>query len=503
MQDSNADIEQVNAAKGNNSVVKDESAVHGATKDPQEDLGTKREREQTKENESISEVEGTVISKRARTKSEERDTRVPVIILSGMLGAGKTTLLQHILANRKGLRIGVVVNDVAAINIDAREVQRRTMGQDGIETVQLENGCACCSASDDLYRSLDQLLETSTFDHIVVECSGVAEPKRLWGSLDIALQEEGTDAKIRLEKLITLVDASQLEDLFGKLGSEVATDEANGWTKSDAARFTCDLFVEQIESADLMLLNKVDLVPENVVPRLEGILKGLNPSAKVASTVNGNISLEKVFLQLSSTTDSKSSSEVTTNNGTTDSDATSNAALSVDEEHRTFLKALQKMREPATDAHGAHKHNPVETHIYKRRRPFEPQRFAKCMLAERPACLQDPILRAKGYCWLVNQHDMALYFSRAGQQATLVPIGAWWDAIPRNEWPSENMPKYVEQDFEGEYGDRRQEIVLIGISLDIAEIEKVLDLCLLTDEEMSEVFDGNSDVEADAEKFLL
>ncbi|GBG31357.1 COBW domain-containing protein DDB_G0274527 [Hondaea fermentalgiana] len=417
---------------------------------------------------------------KAKTNNKrQRTERIEVTVLSGMLGAGKSTLLHHMLANRGGLRMGVIVNDVASVNIDAREVQRRTQGEDGIETVQLQNGCACCSASDDLYRSLDQLLQVGPFDHIVVECSGVAEPKRLWHGLQVALQEEGTDAKARLSRLVTLVDASELESLFGKLGSKVAAEAPdNPWSKSDAARFTCDLLAEQIESADVLLLNKTDLVDPSKLPRLRAILAHINPSARLYETVRGDVALDMLL----GPEPSMPAPNVAT--------SSSNAALSVDEEHRTFLEAFDRLRRSETaEAPDVL----VKTHVYRRRRPFEPQKFARTMISARPACLADPILRAKGYCWLANQHDMALYYSRAGLQATLVPIGAWWAAIPREEWPSENMPANVRRDFEGTFGDRRQEIVLIGLDLDVEAIEAALDACLLSDTEMQDIFGSDDD----------
>jgi len=382
---------------------------------------------------------------------------VLVSILSGFLGAGKTTTLKYWLRNKKEMKVGVVVNDVAKVNIDAKEVKRAFQNENGIEVVQMENGCACCSASDDLFKSLMTLIGASSeLDHVFIECSGVAEPKRMWDGLQVAFKEE--QVRLRLFKLITVVDASLVLDKLLTMEFDVMEK-----LKDDATRYVCDLFVEQVESADLLVVNKIDLLENENKGRkkVTSILQAMNPTATIQWTLHGALDLDLLLKE---------------------EKPCSNAALSVEEEHKDLAKWIEN-RKNSSPENGV-----VKTFVYRKRIPFDPHAFAKTMISERPECLGGCVLRSKGYVWLANQNEMTLYFSRAGKHATLVPIGAWWASIPEKRWPSSRMPEDIKADFDGPFGDRRQEIVFIGVEMDQVAIQAALDGCLLSENKMKELF---------------
>ena len=521
----------------------------------------------------------------------------PVTMLSGFLGVGKTTLLRHMLENKEDLKIGCLVNDVASINIDAKLVANQDLtGKDDTATtiakmsdmVSLENGCACCSASEELFKGLNNLLQLADnrgvpFDHIVIENSGVAEPKQIRDNFQDLL-EEGDELldRLRLQKLVTVVDSKDFLEQYN--ASDLVghrPDLGQDLTGESGYRKVVDLLVEQVECADVVLLNKTDLVAtQNNRDLLNTLIRSLNTTATVQPCTKGVVNLKDI---LPSKTDIVvgENGEVVSGGGV--------GAWSLEEEHTAAMRAVKRQKtEHQEDAqskksvevdaahghghghghgdaghgdaaaakatvedcadcesgvaghghgHGAvghgdaaaakvtvedcadcesgvagHSHGHGHGHghtshktpearhaarfgilsfCYQRRRPFNEARLAQvCMglpvhgtRSNKESPLTN-IIRSKGFVWLSQHPDNSMYWSHAGSHFEIRQAGPWWAALPKEQWPSSELPANIQLDFEGEYGDRRQEIVIIGVTMAQAEIEKALDTALLTDEEM-------------------
>jgi len=359
----------------------------------------------------------------------------PIVVVSGFLGAGKTSLVQHLL-NTGDRKIGLLVNDVGRINIDASLIKRETVDHEGFKMVQVENGCACCSASDDLYVSIRKLMTMGSFDVIVIECSGVAEPKRLFSNLDAAFEEEGISDKVAMSHVVTVVDCQQFMN-------NLTTNK-----EGDSQRFVSDLLAEQLEAADLILVNKTDRVTIDEVARVSDVIQSMNPTSRILQSAHSRVPVRDVLVF--------------------DDPSTSAALLSTDEEHRIATKKR--------------KLSSVQTYVYQRRRPFNAVLFEKYVIKEAPLWFRSCILRSKGFCWFADRMDMAFYFSQTGMHTSLSHSGAWWGDVPRSCWPLDDV-KEIEVDFEGFFDDRRQELVFIGLGFVEKDVDQLFDKCLLSLEE--------------------
>jgi G3E family GTPase len=372
-----------------------------------------------------------------------------VTVLSGFLGAGKTTLLNHLLNNRENLRVALIVNDMSEVNVDARLVRqggaelRRTE-----ETlVEMSNGCICCTLREDLLREVAALARQGRFDCLVIESTGISEPLPVAETFTFT-DEEGhrLNDLARLDTMVTVVDAY---NFLRDYSSEDSLADRRQARAEDDERCVVDLLIEQVEFADVIVLNKVDLVDETQLRQLEAILRALNPRARQVISRFGRVPLGEII-----------------ETGRFDLEAAKAAP--------GWMAELRGEHTPETEEYG------ISSFVYRARRPFHPERFMRCIQSEWPG-----VLRSKGFFWLATRHDWAGSWSQAGPACRTEGAGLWWAAAPKNQWPdAEAEVRDIMADWRKPWGDRRQEIVLIGQGADPDAMNARLDACLLTDAEM-------------------
>ena len=380
----------------------------------------------------------------------QHSQKLPVTVLSGFLGAGKTTVLSHILNNREGKRVAVIVNDMSEINIDSAIVQSEvSLSRSEEKLVEMSNGCICCTLREDLLEEVTKLAEEGRFDYLVIESTGISEPLPVAETFTFA-DESGISLSdvADLDTMVTVVDAVNFLKDYDEAKCLQDTDESLG---EEDERSVADLLVDQVEFADVILISKTDLASSSDIERLTAILKTLNTHAKIVPIAQGQVNIDEVL-----------------STGLFDFERAQQAP--------GWLKEMRGEHVPETEEYG------IGSFSYEARRPFHPQKFYQFLHSTDQ---YGKLIRSKGYFWLASRPEFAGQWSQAGGIARYGFAGMFWKAVPKENWPTDaESLESIEKQWIEPFGDMRQELVFIGQGLDQSGMTQALNECLLSEEEI-------------------
>lgn len=373
--------------------------------------------------------------------------KLPATVLSGFLGAGKTSLLNHVLSKRSGLKVAVIVNDMSEVNIDAALVRggEAALSRTDEHLVEMSNGCICCTLRDDLLKGVRDLAAQNRFDYLLIEATGIAEPLPIATTFDFRDEEGFSLSDIaRLDTMVTVVDAANLLADYSSL--DFLSDRGETAAEGDN-RTLVDLLVEQIEFADVIILNRIGMAAPEQRDAARKIIAGLNPDARLIETDFGRVSPSDIL-------------------------GTGLFDIARAETHPLWFKELHGFRDhvPETEEYG------IRSFVYRARQPFDPQRLQAFIGRTWPG-----VIRAKGFFWLATRPDHVGELSQAGAIVRTGRMGLWWAAVPRRRWPDDpDFERAMAPYLDPVWGDRRQEIVFIGAGpMEEDAIRAELDDCLL------------------------
>ncbi|QBP42196.1 GTP-binding protein [Paenisporosarcina antarctica] len=375
-------------------------------------------------------------------------TQIPVTVLSGYLGAGKTTVLNHLLANKEGKKIAVIVNDMSEVNIDSQLIQSGGFSRTEEKLVELTNGCICCTLREDLMIEVEKLAKQGDIDYIVIESTGISEPIPVAQTFTYIDEEVGIDLTqyCRLDSMVTVVDAFRF---WSDYESGESLFERKQTDDEEDVRDVSDLLIDQIEFANILLISKTDLVTAEFLDAFNVFLLKMNPDAIIIPIENGVVPPSKIL-----------------NRQLFDFEEASQSA--------GWMKELNEEHIPETDEYG------ISSFVYRRKRPFHPERWNAWL-----SVFPQEVIRSKGFFWLATRNEMAGLLSQAGNSLQFQGAGNWIASLPKAEQREIMLEdESIAARWDEVHGDRQTEMVWIGLDMDREEIEEQLDSCLLTEEEM-------------------